>query len=176
MKDEGNNGFFGVMEYFWPKSDEAFFYSIGGLDFTLEEMKHGLFRGNQKPPNSFFRLFNKSDPRLDLLTKMIDPRTLFICLDKHNIPDAIECFDDPATVDTKLDEILSLNFTEKIEIDTTNEEIIIPTIFETYSADFGGNDEKILRFIWKLYENPDMKLPEVIKLVKRKSLMIKYED
>jgi len=176
MKEETKGSFFGIMDYFWPKPEQSFFYNIGGMNFTLEELKHGLLRGNSKPPGSFFRLLNASDTRTTLLTSITDPRTLFICLDKHQLPEAIECFDDPTTIDTKLDEILSGYFNEKIEIDTTNEEIIIPTVFDIYSADFGGSDEKILRFIWKWYETSEMKLQEVLRLVRRKSLMIKYED
>ncbi|CAI2385436.1 unnamed protein product [Moneuplotes crassus] len=176
MKEETKGNFIGIMNYFWPKPEQSFFYNIGGMNFTLEELKHGLLRGNSKPPGSFFRLLNASDTRTTLLTSITDPRTLFICLDKHQLPEAIECFDDPTTIDTKLDEILSGYFNEKIEIDTTNEEIIIPTVFDIYSADFGGSDEKILRFIWKWYETSEMKLQEVLRLVRRKSLMIKYED
>lgn len=176
MKEGEKGGFFGIMDYFWPKSEENFFYNIGGLTFTLDELKHGLLRGNQKPPGSFFRLLNDNDARASLLNNSADPRVLFVCLDKHSLPEAIECFDDSSTVDTKLDEVLSMHFSEKIEIDTTNEEIIIPSVFEKYSADFGGSDEKILRFIWKWYESSEMKLQDVLRQVRRRALMIKYED
>jgi len=165
-----------LLSYFTPNSSDNFFYNISGYSFTLEELKHALLRGNKRPTTSFFRLLNDTDERTQILDKLSDPRILFVCLDKGQIPESIEVFDDPDTLDDKFDELLIGYFNEKVEIDTTNEEITLPTVFQDYRDDFGGSDEKVLRFIWDWYENNEYELEDIIKLVNKKSLMIKYDD
>ena len=32
----------------WKDKSKPFFYLIGGMTFTIEEMKHGVLRGNKK--------------------------------------------------------------------------------------------------------------------------------
>ena len=176
-ENEYQKGFLpNLISYFWSKSNDNFFYNIGGYTFTLEELKHSLLRGNKKPPFSFFRLMKDNDERANLLDKLSDPRILFVCLDKGQVPESIECFDDPETLDDKFDELLNIYFNEKVEIDMINEEITLPTVFEDYKEDFGGTDEKVLKFIWDWYENCEYELEDIIKLVNKKSLMIKYDD
>jgi hypothetical protein len=85
------------MNYFWGSSSDHFYYNIGGYNFTLDELKHGLLRGNKKPPHSFFKILSDTDEKCLLLDKLSDPKILFLCLDKGHIPEAIECFDDPDT-------------------------------------------------------------------------------
>ena len=38
-----------VLDY----SSKPFYYNIGGLNFNLEEIKHGLLRGNKKAPTAY---------------------------------------------------------------------------------------------------------------------------
>lgn len=66
----------------------------------------------------------------------------------------MEVFDDPETLNEKLDSYLWEKFSSCIEIDTMNEEITLPKIFETYKSDF-GTDEDVLRFAWNY--NPSCK-------------------
>jgi hypothetical protein len=165
-----------LLSYFWTGPGDSFFYNIGGYNFTLEELKHGVLRANNKPNGSFFKIMSDNDERAQLLDKLSDPKVLFLCLDRGQIPEAIECFDDPDTLDEKFDYFLTAYFKEKIEIDSMNEEITLPTVFDTYKGDFGGTDEKVLKFIWNWYQNSEYDLDDIIKLVSKKSLMIKYDD
>lgn len=165
-----------IMSYFWKDSSANFYYNIGGYNFTLEELKHGLLRANKKPSNSFFRILSDKDERTQLLDGLYDPRILFLCLDMPQAPEHIECFDDPDTLEEKLDYFLGEYFNVKIEIDTMNEEITLPRVIETYKGDIGGTDEQVLKFIWNWYQSGEFELDQVIKLVNRKTLMIRYED
>jgi len=174
-EEEEKSSFSNILTYFWPNSTDNFFYNIGGYMFTLDQLKHGLLRGNKKPPYSFFRTLSDRDDRANILDKLSDPRILFVCFDKGQVPESVEWFDDPDTLEEKLNEILSTYLNDKVEIDPTNEEVTLPTIFEEYSADMGGSEEKVLRFIWNWYENNEFDLDDLIKLVKKKSIIIKYE-
>lgn len=69
---------------------KKFFYRIGGFDFTLEEIKHGLLRGNKRAPDSYFRTLSSNDARAQLLKDVNDPRINFVCLD---FPDDVEHID-----------------------------------------------------------------------------------
>ena len=62
----------------------------------------------------------------------------------------------------------------RVEIDTMNEEITLPKLFETYKDDF-GTEEEALRFIWNYLDNCKFDVEQIIKVVKKKNMMIKYE-
>ena len=53
-----------VKGYVWDYSVKKFYYRIAGYDFTLEEIKHGLLRGNHKAPNAYLRTLSATDPRV----------------------------------------------------------------------------------------------------------------
>jgi len=56
-----------------------------------------------------------------------------------------------------------------------NEEITLPSIFETYKDDF-GNEEEIVRFVWNYMDNSKFEVEQIVKVVKKKNMMIKYES
>jgi len=177
LNENQNSGYlYSIINYFWGNVNNNFFYNIGGYNFTLEELKHGLLRGNKRPQKSFFKTLSDSDERSQLLDGLSDPKILMLCLDLPEVLEHIECFDDPDTMDEKFEYFLTEYFNYKVEIDTMNEEITLPTVFEKYRGDFGGNEEQVLKFIWNWYQNNEFELEQVIKLVGRKTLMIRYED
>ena len=111
-----------ILSYFWKESDSDFFYNIGGHNFTLEDLKHGLLRANKKPSSSYSKIMKEGDERLNLIDPVDDPRILFLCLDNGQVPEAVVCFDNPQTLDIKLDNFLKAYFEEKVEVDSINEE------------------------------------------------------
>lgn len=56
-----------------------------------------------------------------------------------------------------------------------NEEITLPKVFEAYRDDF-GNDDEALRFVWNYNSNAKFDIEQIVKVVKRKGMMIKYEN
>ena len=164
-----------ILSYFRNEND-SFYYNIGGYNFTLDELKHGLLRGNKKKPTSFFRTLSSSDDRSRLLDGVDDPKVIFLCLDLPEVPEHIECFDDPETLDEKFTCFLEEYFNIKVEVDTMNEEISLPKVIENYKCDLGGSDESILSFIWKFYQNNEFELDYIIKLVSKRNMIIKYDE
>ena len=54
----------GFMGRFWDSNKTpSFYYNIAGMNFTLDDLKNGVLRGNKKPPGSLFRLFGSGDKR-----------------------------------------------------------------------------------------------------------------
>jgi hypothetical protein len=164
-----------VLSYFRNEGD-SFYYNIGGYNFTLEELKHGLLRGNKKKPGAFFKVISGSDDRTKLLDGLCDPKIIFLCLDLPEVPEHIDCFDDPDTLNEKFDGFLAEYFNVKVEIDTMNEEISLPKVMEKYKSDLGGSDENLLSFIWEYYQNNEFELDHIIKLVNKRNMIIKYEE
>lgn len=78
-----------ILSYFKSEGD-SFYYNIGGYNFTIDELKHGLLRGNQKKPGAFFRTLSGGDDRTKLLDGMTEPKIIFLCLDLPSIPEHIE--------------------------------------------------------------------------------------
>ncbi len=48
---------------FIRRSPDKFFYNIGGLIFTCDEIFLGLLRSKGNAPNNKFKDFQKNDPR-----------------------------------------------------------------------------------------------------------------
>lgn len=67
--DNDQGWLFSIMNFFWGENTNYFFYNIGGYNFTLEELKHGLLRGNKKPPKSFFKILSDNEDRAQMLEK-----------------------------------------------------------------------------------------------------------
>ena len=52
-KGMGNESMFSKLKSILDYSSKPFYYNIGGLNFNLEEIKHGLLRGNKKAPTAY---------------------------------------------------------------------------------------------------------------------------
>ena len=71
-------------------SPKPFYYNIGGINFNLEEIKHGLLRNNVKGPMNYMRSMNSNDSRLNILKDFSDARICFVCLDYPNLLEHID--------------------------------------------------------------------------------------
>ena len=140
---ESASMFSNLKNFMWRKKQALpFFYCIGGYNFTLEELKHGVLRSNRKKPGAILRTLNTNEARSQFIPDdRYDQRILFLCLDLPQVMEHIECFDDPDTMDEKLNFYLKEYLNCKVEFDTFNNEITLPSIFQTYYSDFGGTDE-----------------------------------
>ena len=52
-------------------------YMIGGHQYSLQDIEHGILRGNRKGPGQFKKPFNKGDPRAEAAVHEVDPRIHF---------------------------------------------------------------------------------------------------
>jgi len=58
---------------FWRRTA----YNIGGYTFSLDDIEHGILRGNRAHPSGGKPLFGESDPRLQFTVTDVDPRIHF---------------------------------------------------------------------------------------------------
>ena len=51
-------------------SQKQFCYNIAGVDYTIDDIKHGMFRGNRVKPGHMLRVLAANDPKTSLLPKV----------------------------------------------------------------------------------------------------------
>lgn len=68
----------GIMSKLWDSSKTPnFFYNIAGMNFSLDDIKHGVLRGNKKVPGAVFRNFSSGDKR-----RLLPDVYLFIIIER----------------------------------------------------------------------------------------------
>jgi len=78
-----------VLDY----SAKPFYYNISGINFNLEEIKHGILRTNKKSPTAIYmRTLGWSDPKSEIIKDFNDPRVNFVCLDFYEVVEHIDSF------------------------------------------------------------------------------------
>ncbi len=115
-------------------------YEIGRYRFSLNEMEHGILRGNRRPPYRFWRSFGKNDPRLAFAILPMDARIHFalVCGARSCPPIG---FYESGQIDFQL-QLAAMSFINSSQVRILPEEnsILISMIFKWYKADFGGSD------------------------------------
>ncbi len=119
-------------------------YEIGGFYFTLNEMEHGILRGNRRPPYRVLKPFSKKDPRLGFAVFPFDPRIHFalVCGARSCPPIG---FYEAKEIDFQL-QLAAVSFINSPQVNILPREraILISKIFKWYRVDFGGSREALL--------------------------------
>lgn len=85
-----------------------FYYNVGGMNFTIEEIKNGVLRSNKKSPSGGFKGWYSSDPRSQIL-QVKDPRVLILFKENNVLPDKLCAFNANDVDEVNLYFILLLN-------------------------------------------------------------------
>jgi hypothetical protein len=83
-----------LKNYYYDYSAKPFYYKIDEYNFNLDEIKHGILRGNKKSPLAYLKTLGWSDARAQLVKSFNDPRINFVCLDFSEIPEHLDSFPD----------------------------------------------------------------------------------
>jgi hypothetical protein len=122
-------------------------YDIGGHLFSLNDIEHGILRGNSRPPYGIFRPFGQSDPRFTFIVAPTDPRVHFtlVCGSKSCPPIG---FYTSERIEEQL-ELATASFinSQEVEIIPFKNVVRISQIFRWYHGDFGGNKRSIIEFL-----------------------------
>ncbi|XP_029695463.1 uncharacterized protein isoform X2 [Takifugu rubripes] len=123
-------------------------YLIGGEVFTLQDIENGVLRGNSKGMAQLRRPFSKTDPRLQVALSDAEPLIHFAlnCGAKGCPP--IKTYT-PQDIDSQLRTAAEafLENDDACVVDSGKKEVRLSQIFKWYKADFGGTDEKLLKWI-----------------------------
>jgi len=157
---------------FTAKAEAAFFYNIGDMNFTLDDIKHGILRGNKKSPNSYlFKSFGEKDLR-NQIVQISDPRIVLLFQDDGSLPKKLEGYTGK-DVDEKLDKLCNEFLATYVIFNPNEGEILLPAVFKNYKEDFGSTPADIITFVLKYYkfsQNAD----DVLKMVKKGEYTVSY--
>jgi hypothetical protein len=122
-------------------------YNIGGLFYSLNDMEHGILRGNKAMPGTGNIPFLPDDPRIKHVC-VLDPRIHFALVCGAQSCPPIRIF-----TSENLDEALekaAYAFIQGGNVEFLDDEktrkLGLSKIFEWYKDDFGGTDEKCVNY------------------------------
>jgi hypothetical protein len=149
-------------------------YNIGGYQFSLNDIEHGVLRANRKPYAALKRLFNSKDPRLQFVVAHFDPRIHFAlnCGAKSCPPIKMYV---PERLDVQL-KLAGTSFCDQ-EVQVVHNKIIVSKIFQWYYSDFGNNDTEVAKYIATFITDQELlaKLERVINTGKAKIKFQSYD-
>lgn len=119
---------FSKFKSYFDYSSKPFFYNICGMNFNLDELKHGVLRGNKKSPSAYLKTLSWNDPRASLIKELSDPRINFVCYDFPDTVELINDFSSEETLDEKLNKFVEEIINDKVEIDLLLKEITLPKL------------------------------------------------
>ena len=115
-------------------------YEIGGFRFSLNDMEHGILRGNRRHPYGLLKPFRRKDPRMELAVTPLDPRVHFalVCGARSCPPIG---FYEAEQTDFQL-QLAAESFINSSQVKILPQQgtVFISKIFKWYKADFGGSD------------------------------------
>jgi len=125
-------------------------YQIGDQIYSLDDIEHGILRGNRKHPAFFIRnpQFGKTDPRIKYSVTQVDPRIHFAL-----VCGAQSCPPVRLYSSSNLDRGLQLaaavfcNDDANFKLDIEKKEIGLSQIFQWYLGDFGHTVQELIHWI-----------------------------
>lgn len=133
---------------------ETVAYQVGGYQFSLDEIEHGILRRNQKKHFFARKPFGSQDDRQAFMVYQVDPRIHFtlVCGSKSCPP--IGTYQEE-----KIEQQLSLAATsfinsDNVLMDVNKQELQLSKIFDWYGKDFGSRTD-LLHFIARYRRKPE---------------------
>jgi len=158
---------------FYQKSS----YKIGPYEFSLDDIEHGILRGNKKHPAFFIRnpQFGKSDPRGKYSVKKKDPRIHFALVCGAQSCPPIRLYSD-SNLERGLETAAQAfcNDEGNVALDVEKNEVGLSQIFEWYFEDFASTKLELLRWILQFLNQDKQKLLKSILESDFKVTYLKY--
>ena len=132
-------------------------YEVGGYRFSLNDIEHGILRGNRRHPYRPFKPFRKGDPRLEFSIFPTDARVHFtlVCGARSCPPIG---FYEAEQIDDQL-QLAASSFinSPQVKISPHDETIYLSMIFKWYRVDFGGSRASLLDTILSFLDEGESK-------------------
>ena len=112
-------------------------YDVGGFRISLEEIEHGVLRGNKGNPYIPGRQFTSRDPRLGWVIWPPEPRIHFAlnCASRSCPPIQVYSAEH---LEAQLD-MAARNFVDaNVRLDQNKQSLTVSSIFQWFKGDFGG--------------------------------------
>lgn len=114
-----------------------FYYNVGGYLLSLDDIYHGILRGNAKHPLTGKRVFGKKDERKQLAVLKVDPRIHFAL--NNSTGGCVPGYEfHRGSLKQELHVVARKNCTmdQSIVVDDVCDKLTLPYFFKTYLNDF----------------------------------------
>lgn len=127
----------------------ALSYRIAGLDMTLDDIEHGILRGNKRPPMiKFVQQLRPSDPKCLHVLSQRDGRIHFVISAGTRSDPPIRILDGE-NVHEELHTATVEFLTYSVKVDVEKREVTLPRILKWYAEDFPTPEKNLLLWIVK---------------------------
>lgn len=158
-----------------PRFFQRVSYRVGGHIFSLDDIEHGILRGNRRPPYGLFRPFSRGDARLQFVVERLDPRIHFalVCGAASCPPIGVYS---PDQINRQLDHA-AMAFINGHGVELRREEmkIALSRIFKWYGGDFGDSQVERLLFISQFLYDPEQAWFVAENASRLKVVYLKYD-
>jgi hypothetical protein len=128
---------------------EAFFarprLRIFGQPFSLDEIYHGLLRGNVPAHGRLHAPMRRDDPRLAYMPIAFDERLHFALFRGSRSSPAFRVFEG-GKLDLQLEEAAALYIRRMAQVERDGSVVAVPKLLQWYALDFGG-ERGVLEFV-----------------------------
>lgn len=122
-------------------------YRIAGLDYSLDDIEHGILRGNKKPPSiKLMQQLGYNDPKCEHILKERDGRVHFVISAGTQSDPAVRILE-ADNLEEELHEATSEFLRRTVKIDVQRKTLTLPRIFSWYGDDFPQPEVRMIRFI-----------------------------
>jgi hypothetical protein len=142
---------------------------VAGMNWSLDDIEHGLLRGNAPKPGSFSAPMKKSDPRLLYMPLAYDERMHFAMYTARHSSPPLRIFHGGA-LETELEDATRdyLRARVRVKDEDGRAKFRLPKIFQWYAQDF-GDERGVLEFVLARLDE------EVAELVDRRDGRVKFK-
>lgn len=112
-------------------------YEVGGREFSLDDIEHGLLRANEPARRGARRPMREDDPRQRVAPILFDERVHFGMYSACRSSPWLETFTETG-LDVQLESATRRYLGAHIRLDPGCKALRVPKIFDWYEADFGG--------------------------------------
>lgn len=110
---------------------------VRGLEYSLDDIYHGVLRGNAPPPGHLAPPMPRGDARLEHVPLALDERLHFALYRGARSSPAFRVFDS-GRLDAQLEEAAAQYLRREVTVQQDDRTILVPRLLEWYAADFGG--------------------------------------
>ena len=119
--------------------------TIHGQAYSLDDICHGVLRGNAPPPGSLRAPMRRDDPRLAHVPIALDERLHFALFRGGRSSPAFRVFGG-GLLDAQLEEAATQYIRRTVQVEADGRVITVPKLLQWYAADFGGKNG-VLEFV-----------------------------
>ncbi len=134
-------------------------YEVGGLRYSLEQIEHGILRGNLPKAEGAAAVLPEGDPRLEHALQELDPRIHFalVCGGRSCPPVRVYR---PEQVEAQLDLVAREFLDRAVRKSPEGKGLRVPMVLRWFEEDFGGRDGVVAFLRERLSPGPARKALE----------------